>query len=111
MVLTEFQFIIIGVVALLFAEIFKFIWRKWKNEQPDRKIVTVVVYIPALVMAFFWARPEMPVFPDPVADPSLYAQVILTFAGQLISVAAAIVGAAMTIYNLLKEKVYERLGW
>ena len=111
MVLTELQILIIGVVALIFAEAFKFFYQKIKNEKPNRIVITVLVYIPAVVMAFFWARPELPIFPDPITDPAIYASVLLQFGIEILGAAAAVAGAAMTIYNLLKDEVYKRLGW
>jgi hypothetical protein len=101
--------IVIGIVASVMIQAVKFLGA-WFGWQFDRKLVMVVMYVIALIMAYIFARPVMPAWPVPVEDPAVYAGMILTFFGQLIALASAISGFAVLIYNILLKQVFEKLG-
>lgn len=109
MELTAVQIIVIGLVASFVAQGVKILAAR-TGKPIGRKWVTVALMIVAIFLSFIWARPALPTWPAPVEDPMAYATLILAFFGQLLAVASAIIGFAVLIYNLLLERVFEKLG-
>ncbi len=110
MELTIAQAAIVGFVAVILTQGIK-IFFNWINKPIDRRVVTIAVYIPAVVMAVYWAQPAMPVFPVLTDDPAIFVSVFLSYAGELLVVAASVAGFAMTIYNLGMDTVLKKLGY
>lgn len=114
------QVIFLGIVAAVVFQLIK-LYQARKGVVIDRTVLTVILFVISIPLAYIWARPALPAFPPwpaPVEDPSLYAGLIVAFLGEvivflgkLIAVLAAIIGFATSIYNILLEKVFEKLGW
>jgi hypothetical protein len=100
--------ILIGLVVSFLAQTIK-VFRAWFGEKLDKRLLTVLMYPIAVVLAYLFARPVLPAWPVPVEDPAVYAGLILMFIGQLVAIASAIAGFATLIYKILLEKVFEKL--
>jgi hypothetical protein len=107
--LTPTQIIILGLLVPVLVQGIK-LFSAWLKKPIDRKPITVVLFITALIMAYFFAQPALPTWPAAVENPAIYAGLIMQFIGSLIGVASAIVGFAMIIYNLLLQKVFDALS-
>lgn len=110
MELTPENVLFVGLIATLLAQCVKLVFAKIIKKPINRKAVTIIAYVPALIMAVYWAAPTMPVFPVLTDDPAVFVSVLLRYIGDLLVVATAVVGFAMVIYNLLLEKIYALLG-
>ncbi len=110
MELTTGQVAILGVVAVLITQAIK-LYAARKQQKIDRKVVTVLLFIVAVPMAYAFAQPALPVLPAASDDPAAFAQGVMDFAGQLIVAASGIVGVATMIYNWLAQRVFAKLGW
>ena len=104
--LTVEQVAIVGFLATLFAQGIKLFFDKIIQKPINRKAVTIIIYLPAVVMAVYWSAATMPVFPVLTDDPAIFVSVQLRYIGDLLVMATTIAGFAMVIYNLLMQKVY-----
>lgn len=111
MELTLEQIAIVGFIATIIAQLVKLFFERVIQKPINRKVITIVVYLPALIMSVIWVAPGMPVFPVLSDDPAVFMSIMLRYIGDLLVVATAISGASMVIYNLLAEQVFEKLGW
>lgn len=109
MSLSADQIMGIGIVASVVVQVVKLLMQRFKKPI-GRKWITVSLFVVSVFLAFLWARPALPVWPATVDDPGAYATAIMVYIGQLITVASAIIGFAVAIYNLLFEKVFNALG-
>ena len=93
MQLTPTQIIILSLVASGLTQLFKLVADRlgWK---PGREIQNVILFVVALVPAYIWMRPELPVGGDPVE-----------LATALLTAALEVVGFAGLIYNFLLARV------
>lgn len=110
MELSPEQVLLVGLIAGFLVQGFKLASARW-GEVIHRRVITVILFVIGLVLAYVFTRPALPALPAIGEDPAVFAGLVLVFAGELISVAAGIVGFATVIYNLLLQKVFERLGW
>jgi len=110
MQLSADQLIFIGVVTTIVVQIVRLLSARTKQVVLNKTVITVVLMVVALFLAYIWARPVLPMWPTPVADPMSYALLIVDFIGKLIVVLSALFGFATIIYNLLVKAVFEKLG-
>ena len=112
MTFTTSQIIILGLIVSLLVQAIKVLSAKFKLTI-SRPIVSVVVLVIAIVLAWIWNPPAMPQWPTALAgtDPGAYSMAIGTFLLALIQLAAAILGIAFFIYNALLSQLFEKLGW
>ena len=93
MELTLDQIVLVGAIASVATQVLKVISEKL-GYSPSREVANIILFVVALVLGFFWMRPELPVSGDPME----LAQI-------LFEAALGLVGFASIIYNLLLEKV------
>ena len=110
MELSPEQVLLVGLIAGFLVQGIKLASARW-GEVIHRRVITVILFVIGLVLAYVFMPASLPTLPVLGEDPAAYAGLILAFASELISVAAGIVGFAIVIYNLLLQKVFERLGW
>lgn len=103
------KILVIGLIASVLGQILKLLFAKI-GKPIDRKVVTVILLIISLVLAWFWMNPVFPVFPvmTPEMEAMAYAVLLITFLGELLALASALTGFAVVIYNLLLQKVFEQ---
>jgi len=97
-VLDAGQLYLIGLVATLAAQGIKIVAKKM-GKNVTKLGITLVAFVISLVFAAVWFMPAFAVSEDPMA-----------FALALVQAATAILGAAVTIYNVVLEKVLQKLG-
>ena len=104
------KILVIGLIATVLGQILKLLFAKI-GKPIDRKVVTVILLIISLVLAWFWMNPAFPTFPvmTPEMDAMAYAVLVITFLGELLALASGLTGFAVVIYNLLLQKVFEQL--
>jgi hypothetical protein len=115
------QVLIIGFIATFVAQAISIYLSRKSGIKIGRKWITVSLYVVAVILAYFWAKPLLPAFPVlPVLvdDPAICANAIISFLGllivwlgQLVAALSSIVGFATLIYNTLLKQVFEKLGW
>lgn len=118
--LTATQIMLIGLLATIIAGALN-LYLKRQGKAPGRRWITLGLYVIAVLLAAFWARPLLPpfpAFPAPVDDPAgmaalaiLYLGALVVWLGKLIAAASSIVGFATLIYNTLLKAVLDKLGW
>lgn len=108
MELSSENVIVIGLVAAVLVQGIKLAAAKLQKPI-GRKAITVIIFVIAVVLAFIWFTPVVPAFPVVGEDPLVFAIAILAWLAQLIALASAVLGVATGIYNLLLEKVFDKL--
>ena len=103
------QMLLIGVVASIVAQGVK-MYAAWRGVEIGRKGMTLTVFGAAVFLAYVFARPVVPAFPLPVEDPAVYATLVGAWLVSIAQMAAGLLGAAFTVYNLLLEKVFEKMN-
>ena len=97
LVLDPGQLYLIGLVATVIAQIIKIIWNRLGKEI-SKTWITIVAFVIAVILSAIWFRPILP----PVGNPMAYAIALL-------SAATSVLGAAVAIYNVLLEKLLQKL--
>jgi hypothetical protein len=92
------QLYLVGLVATLLAQLIKLIGAKW-NWYPSRRVITLIAFAVAVVLAFIFWRPIIPAETDP-----------MVLAGAILSAATGVLGAAVGIYNVILESLLKALG-
>jgi len=100
---------LIGFIALILAQIVKIVFAKL-NKPIHRGWITVITYIVSFVVAALWNIPSFPALPVVAGDPSIVVSAVLAYAGEILAIVSGVVGFATLIYNVLLERVFERLG-
>lgn len=108
-VITAEQGLLIGVIAAIIAQLVK-LWAAKSGKAIPQLILSLVIFVVSLVLAYLWARPAIPAWPAPVADPMAYALLIVGWIGQLIVLAGTLLGFAKVVYDLLLKTVFEKLN-
>ena len=99
----------IGAVAAVIAQLVK-LWAAKSGKQVPQLLLSLVIFVVSLVLAYLWARPAIPAWPAPVPDPMVYALLILGWIGELIVLAGTLLGFAKVIYDLLFKKFFEKFN-
>jgi hypothetical protein len=94
--LTPVQIIVIGLAAAVIAELFKWLYA-WKGIKLSKGIVSLIAMVISVILAFLWLSPLLVIPTDPMEA-----------ANYLINQAAAVLGGATLIYNLLVSKILEK---
>lgn len=99
MELTAVQLMLLGLVATVLAQGAKLLLAK-VGYDTTRLVITIVVVVASVALAWFWMKPEIPPFTDP-----------MQFATALLTAAGAVFAFATIIYNVLLAKLFELLNW
>jgi hypothetical protein len=100
--------IVIGIIAPWIAQGIKLLGAKF-GDQLGRKYITAGLFVMSMVLVYFWMKPALPPLPPVADDPVVFAAAILTFVAGIITATASVTGLATTIYNLLYQRVFEKL--
>jgi hypothetical protein len=106
---TAEQIAILGFMALLIVQGIK-LWVATTGKEVSTPVLTWGLFGLSLVLAFFWAAPNMPALPVLTGDPGGIVGALLGYAATLVGVASAIAGFATLVYNVLLKAVFDGLG-
>lgn len=102
--LTEGQLMIIGLVASAIVWLLKLLASQGYN--PPKEAVAVGLYVVSFLLAIGFTPVAIPPFP-PFSDAPTFVAALLSYAGQLLALAAPVVGIAYLIYNVLLKRILE----
>lgn len=106
MELTEWQMILVGILASALLWILRLLTAKgWA---PSKSTVAIALYVISFGLAAVFAGPALPGFP-PFSDAPTFVAALFAWIGQLLALASPIAGLAYLIYNILLKKVLEGL--
>lgn len=105
MTLTADQIIVLGILSSVIAQVIKWL-SDWQGKPLDRKWATGILFVVSLGLALVWSVNLIPAFPGMVGEFTADMMSVVAWIGQLLAVLSPIVGFAMTIYNLLLERVF-----
>lgn len=97
--LTDTQILIIGLLASVLGQVIKLVFAYFQYEL-SKVSITVVVSIVSMILAWIF---------NPLVLPE-YTGDLLTYTMGVITMLSTLVGFAMVIYNLLLEKLFEKLS-
>jgi uncharacterized membrane protein len=109
MELLEWQFVIVGFVAVVLAEGIKF-YRNKSGKDISITAIQWVTFAISFPLALWWGGVNLPALPVVVGDPALIVGNILAYVSAWVVLAGAFIGNATVIYHLLKKLVFEKLG-
>jgi hypothetical protein len=93
------QLALIGLGATLVAQILKLV-SAWFKKPLGKDWVTVIAFVVSVIMAYLF----LPKSAVAISDP-------MQFASDLIEQSSVILGTATLVYNVLLEKIFDKLGW
>lgn len=99
MTLTVDQVLLIGLVASALGWLIRLVVVKLLKKKISRTWITVIVFVVSAVLGFLFLVPKIPATTDP-----------MELATALVNMAAAVLGMATLIYNIILEKVLVYLG-
>jgi len=102
--------IIIGLIAVFIATVLKLLIAR-AGVNIGRGWVTGGLFVISCVVAWFWVPPEVPVIPQITTGPPEMADMIVEYINQWVITAGSIIGFATLIYNVLMQKVFDKMGW
>lgn len=91
--LTEWQVILVGVIASFVSQIFMAIF-KWFGWVPGDVVKVIFLWIVGLVVGYFFLRPTLPATGDPAE-----------LSAAILNAAMGIVGIATSVYKVLLQDV------
>jgi hypothetical protein len=97
--LTSEQVIYVTIIATLLVELLKFVLKKWKNIKMSKLVVTIIVYVFSMILAYLFLAPIIPASTDPIA-----------LTNSILQIALSVFAYATLVYNLLLDKVITGLG-
>lgn len=103
MELTTVQLLIIGAIATVLAQGLKLLAAKVKGQVLSKQTVSLVAFVVSVILAVGFMWPQL--------QPLLVAGEPIAVMNAVVSGAAAVAGAAGLIYNLLAEKLFEKLAF
>jgi hypothetical protein len=98
MELTPDQVLIVGVVASILVVVLNFIAANF-GYKLGKGTLTIVVAVVSGLLAVLFNLPKLPVYVDP-----------LQYVGEWLALLSAYVGIATLVYNLIIDKVLQRLN-
>src|SRR5512146_2477762 len=99
MTLTPEQLILIGLVATVAAYLLRLLAIQLFKTKIDRDWVTGIAFVLSLILSVLWMLPTLP----PVVD---FGSLVAV----LVDKAAAVLGFATIIYNVLLERILQKLN-
>lgn len=94
------QLLILGTIASVVVQGYKWLSAKLNKPELSRTVLTAVLIAVSLVLSYLWATPQLPNITE---SPLEFVQAIL-------SVASSVVGSAIVIYNWLLKAVFEKVN-
>lgn len=101
------QAAIVTMLAILIAYGLN-LFAKTQHVHLGRGWLTIIVYLAALLMAFFLKPIALPVFTPETSDPALFVVSLMAYVPVLVAALSPYAGAAMAIYNVLLKDVLDR---
>jgi hypothetical protein len=101
--------LIAGGVASILAQIIKWMFAK-KGVVLGRRPVTVLLFAISLGLGVWWLAPQIPPFPLLIEDTAAYVGLIFVWLAQILTLLTTLVGFATVIYNLMLQKVLEKIS-
>lgn len=101
--------LIAGIVAAVVVQIAKWVLAGY-GVKIGRRPVTILLFVISLLLGFWWLAPQIPPFPALVEDTGLFVGLIVGWLAQIVTLLVTLVGFATTIYNLLMQKVFDKIG-
>lgn len=92
------QILIIGLVASLLGAVLRFAANRF-GFMPGKAAMTVVVAVVSLGLAVVFNLPALPIYVDP-----------LQYLGEWLVILSGYVGMATAIYNLILDKIFDKLN-
>jgi len=102
--LSEGQLMIVGIVASAIVWLLKVLAQRGYN--PPKEIVAIALYVVSFVLAVLFTPITIPSFP-PFTDAPTFVTALVNYIGQLLALAAAPVGIAYLIYNVILKRVLD----
>lgn len=81
---------------------------KLRNVKLGSGWLTVILYIVAMVLAYFFNPTALPAFGPVPSDPALLINAVLAYIPLLIAMLTPYAGAAMAIYNMLAKSILDQ---
>lgn len=97
--LTPEQVIYVTIIATLLVELLKFVLKKWKQIKLTKFVITIIVYVLSMILAYFFLSPSIPASTDPIS-----------LTNSVLQIALSVFAYATLVYNLLLDKVITGLG-
>jgi hypothetical protein len=104
--LTEAQLVLIGIVASAITWVLRLIASRGYNPKPEH--VAIGLYVVSFALAVGFTALTFPAFP-PFSDAPGFVFALLNWLGEILALAAPVVGIAYLIYNLLLKRVLEEV--
>jgi nitrate/nitrite transporter NarK len=100
MELSPDQILLIGIVASVLSAVLRLLVAKFGSTEISKFWMTIIVSVVSLILAVLFAGfPELPAYVDP-----------FQYAMAWLAILSGYVGAATLIYNLLLDKVLDKVG-
>lgn len=81
---------------------------KLRNVKLGRGWLTAILYVAAMILAYFFNPTALPAFGSVPSDPALLVNAVLAYIPLLIATLSPYAGAAMAIYNMLLKDVLDQ---
>lgn len=110
-ILTLGQMAVVSFISTIVVQLLK-LWKAANKGALHRGTVTWILVVLAFGMAFFFAFPKFPIFPDLTGmDQMAMVIAILLWLAAILAVLLGTAGIAAAIYNLFMEQVFVAIGW
>jgi hypothetical protein len=106
MILSEFQLVIVGLVASVLVQIVRFIGDK-TGKPVSNVVIQWLVFAISLGLGAWWGVFEFPVFPGFGGPDALLG--IVDFVAALVALVGQLLGVAFVVYNVLLKKVFDAI--
>ena len=103
---SDVQLYVIGLAALAIIYALKLISTKFPKVNITREWVSILIYVVALALSFYFGGFVFPAFPA-FADPVTFVGALFAFINALLLAMAAPVSLATLFYNLLLKRVLD----
>lgn len=101
---TLISFVAIGIVWLIKLVGNRFDW--W----PEKGVLTAIVFVVAVTLQLLFAPVSLPLWPAYTGELATFAPLLIAFAAAFFQMAASVVAAAMSIYNVLLADVLGKVS-
>ena len=104
--LSESQLVMVGLIASALTWVLKILVSR--GYQPKKEHVAIGLYVVSFFASVGFTPVVIPPFP-PFSDAPSFVGALLGYIGQLLAVASPIAGMAFLIYNLLLQRVLDKM--